>query len=325
MQSNKVITGVQFYLEGRTKKSSFYLVEPNGYEHSLIEEIAKELDLFLPVDSAASKLIQWATGDAGPFALLISLDLKYATLREVDPKVEPLLRQGESVLTFFKYPIQGREKFVAVLDREIGIYPSECKKFGYPKKVNRSLLPRRTHLMGYAEFDPYFVARMGLEPSSAPTGSLVWISLLGNREIQRLGGSPEEIQLELERRLNSTVEDIDQDIHHSFYDKSGLTMSEVSARKARVERYWDLIESLQERLRDLPGDSDTRPELRSKVFDAVQDMDLALELHIISRSVDERSQFGTQGELSMLLWERLVDLELEEASHTNQEKPIDFL
>jgi hypothetical protein len=324
MQSNKVITGVQFDLEGKTKKSSFYLVEPNGHEHSLIEVIAKELDLFLPVDSAASKLLQWTSGDAGPFALLISLDLKYATLREIEPKGEPLLRQGEEVLTFFQYPIQGREKFVAVLDREIGIYPTECKKFGYSNKISRTSLPRRTHLMGYGEFDPYFVARMGLEPSSAPTGSLVWVSLLGNSEIQRLGGSPEEIQLELERRLNSIGEDIDQDSHHSFYDKSGLTMSEVSARKTRAERYWDAIERLQSRLRDLPGELDTRPEFRSKVLDAVQDMDLALELHIISRSVDERSQFGTQGALSMLLWERLVGLELEEAGHTNQEKPIDF-
>jgi hypothetical protein len=101
-------------------------------------------------------------------------------------------------------------------------------------------------------------------------------------------------------------------------------MYEVSARKTRAERYWDAIERLQRRLRDLPGELDTRPEFRSKVFDAVRDVDLALELHIISRSVDERSQFGEQRELSMLLWERLVDLELEEASRTNQEKPIDF-
>ena len=324
MQSNRVITGVKFQLDGKMKKSSFYLVEPNGHEHSLLEVIAQELDLFLPVDSAVSKLFRWATGDAGTFALLISLDLKYATLREVDPKGEPLLRQGERVLAFFKYPIQGREKFVAVLDREIGIYPSECKKFGYPKKVSSSPLPRRTHLSGYAEFDPYFVARMGLEPSSAPTGSLVWVSLLGNREIERLGGSAEEIQLELEKRLTPNAAEVDQDSHHSFYDKSGLTMSEVSARKTRAERYWDAIERLQHRLRDLPGEPDIRPEFRSKVFDAVQDMDLALELHIISRSVDERSQFGTQGELSMLLWERLVDLELAELGHTNEEKPVDF-
>ena len=324
MQSNKVITGVKFHLDGKMKKSSFYLVEPSGHEHSVIEVIAQELDRFLPVDSAVSKLFRWATGDAGAFTLLISLDLKYATLREVDPKNEPLLLPGESVLTFFKYPIQGREKFVAVLDREIGMYPSECKKFGYANKANRASLPRRTHLINYGEFDPYFVAKMGLEPASAPTGSLVWVSLLGNREIERLGGSPMEIQLELEKRLDPNAAEVDQDIHHSFYDKSGLTMSEVSARKARAEKYWDGIERLQDMLKGLPGESDVSTEFRSKVFDAVQDMDLAIELHIISRSADERSQHGVQGELSMLLWERLVDLELAELGHTNEEKPVDF-
>ena len=319
MQSNRVITGVKFGFNYKTLKSSFFLVEPSGHEHSLIEVIAGELDKFISVDSAVSNLLQWSTGKAGPFALLISLDSKYATLREVDKKGEPLLKNGEKVQTFFKYPLQGLPKFAAALEREIGIYPSECKKFGYPNKQNKYSLPRRTHLRGYGEFDPYFVAKLGLEPSSAPSGSLVWISLLGDTEIRRLGGSPENIQLELESRLSSSNQNGSPDDRDAFYDLRNFDMSEIAVRSERAQRYWDAITFEMDRLIDVAGVEERSKVLKAKVTDAVRDIDLAIELHIISRSVDERSRQGANGDLSSILWGRVVDLEFAEGGYSKGE------
>jgi hypothetical protein len=312
MQSNKVITGVKFHLDSKIKKSSFFLVEPSGYEHSLIEVIASELDKFTPVDSAVSNLLQWSTDKAGPFALLISLDSRYATLREIDKKGEPLLRNGEKAQTFFEYPLQGLPKFAGALEREIGIYPSECRKFGYSNRPNRYSLPRRTQLAGYAEFDPYFVAKLGLKPLTAPTGSLVWILILGDTEIRRLGGSPEDIQLELESRLKSTNQNKSPDERDGFYDSSNFRMSEIVARSKRAKRYWDAITYELDRLINVAGQVEIGKVLKTKVADAVGDIDLAIELHIISRSADEKSRPGSYGVLSGILWDRVVDLEFAE-------------
>lgn len=316
MQCNKVITGVNFRVGDKALKASFLIIEPSGFEHSLVEVVAGQLEGYMPVDFALGNLLAWSRGESGPFALLISLDSKYATLRKVDAKGEVLLSIGEEIHEFFGGPIQGGpSKFFQVLDREIGVYPSECKKFGYSNKLNRKSLPRRTDLRGYGEFDPYFMAKLGLDPKSAPTGSLVWTSILGDSAIMRLGGSPQEIKAELQTRLRISPDGTHQDRDHIFYDTNKLTMSEVSSRRDRAERYWHALTYTASQLEGVEAEA----QLEAKVVDAIVDIDLAVELHIVSRCDDERSEFGRQGTLSRLLWNRIGQIEATENPYLKED------
>ena len=290
------------------------MIEPNENQYSLLEDVAGRLESHIPVDSALKNLLAWSRGEAGPFALLISLDSKYAILRELDMQGEASLYSGEEVLTFFHVPIEGgTDKFLEVLDREIGIYASQCEKFGYSTKLNRSNLRRRTHLQQFGEFDPYEMAIVGFFPENSPTGALVWASLLDESEVREFGGFPKFIRAELKKRLRVSVTGKNYDTYdrNGFFDSHRLTMTEIASRKERAHRYWSALERVASQVEG----TESEHELELKVSDAIKSFDLAVEVYVLARFDEENRGLVRRGTLTNLLWKRMRVLDQEDIQY----------
>lgn len=273
MQCWKVLTNVQFD-EGR---KSCFVIESGEY-FNFLDSVTDEIGHYKVSASTMRDFIDWVQGKRGPFVLLVSLDLQFATLRETFSGGEFKLEPGEELLHFWKWPIQGGvEKYAAVLDREIGLLPEVCKKFGYKPIRRLARIPRRVDLSGFAEFNPVFFARVGETVQKTGTLRLMWRFLLG---AEAEGGEKQwqEVAKELASRFLPNASYVPDDfLPENVLNEHGLTMREVEIRRERAHAYSYYVERIWE---DFQDDND-EVRLGHRLAEAIVDLDIALETYVV--------------------------------------------
>jgi len=301
MQCWKVLTNVQFD-EGR---KSCFVIESGEY-FNFLDAVTDEIGQYKVSASTMRDFIDWVQGKRGPYVLLVSLDLQFATLRETFSGGEFKLEPGEELLPFWRWPIQGGvEKYAAVLDREIGLLPEVCKKFGYTPTSEWPKIRRRLDLRGFAEFDPIFYAELRGDVPDAKTLNLLWHYLLGENEDNDSGETFSEIKKELTFRLKPWNDQGHLDfMDGALFDTDRMTMREVEARRKRAEAYAEFIDLLWNDFSDI-GDEDL---LVKKLREAMLDLDLAVEVYVVLFWGNRL--YSGNNKLKGLLWSIIAELTL---------------
>jgi hypothetical protein len=268
MKCTNVLIGMQT-TEG---KRSFFVIEP--YD---LDEVFMAFGEYRVEAEDMRHLRYWAEGKEKPQLLLVSVDLKSAALREKEDKGGPVLLKGESLLPLYKWPVEGGvEKFHAVLERDIGPYPVECKRYGLKGKRSPKLKVR-TNPRYFAEFDPVFFAQVQEDLSSVLTIRLVWHAILG-RAVDNDGGKTyTAIMKELGHRFELGEDFQEPEPYPNFYDTRGFSLAEVESRQHRAASFARLVNNLYETYLE----TNDLEALELRISENVKNLDLALEVYVV--------------------------------------------
>ncbi len=268
MKCTDVLTGVQTS-EG---KRSFFVIEPHD-----LDEVFEAFGEYKVEVEDMRNLRNWTEGNEKEHFLLVSVDLNSAALRQMEDKGRPVLFEGESLLPLYKWPVEGGvEKFHSVLNRDIGPYPVECKRYGLKAKRSPKLKVR-TNLRYFAEFDPIGFAQVPEDLSSGMTVRLVWHAILGQVVDNDGGRTYAAIMKELGHRFELGQDFQEPNEWPNFYDTSGLSLAEVENRQHRAASFARLVTNLYEtylETKDLDA-------LERRVSENLTNLDLALEVYVV--------------------------------------------
>jgi hypothetical protein len=268
MKCAHILSGVQTSRGER----SYFVIEPHN-----LDQVFEAFGEYKVEADDMRTLFSWAAGEEKAHLLLVSLDLKFATLRKEEKEGKPLVLIGEALLPLYKWPVHGGvEKFQSVLQRDIGPYPVECKRYGL-KATRTQKIKGRTNPRRFAEFEPLHFALVREDLSSSNTVSLVWHAMLGRRDDNDKGEKYAAIMKELAYRIDLGRDFQEPEPHLDFYDTSGLSIVEVENRKRRAASYASLVGYLYE----IYLETDDLDALELRIAENLKDLDLALEVYIV--------------------------------------------
>jgi hypothetical protein len=266
MYCESIVTQVRHDVRGVERKDSFFILDADPREPFALEALGE-----CYVDPESMRLLQdWLNGPSSRYQMLVSLDYKYALLREAEE--EFVTKHGEEVLPMLPNPVFGppTEKLIPALTRELRNDPVDRLRYGLKSKGLE--LKKRISFAGMdvLEFDPIFFLYEG-EPGNERDVNLIWRYIANETPDANIP----HVRKEIYERIYSGWK-ADQ----PWFDASELTFDELDLLRERARIHY-------ERLMNCNGEggyfvlSDTKGKKVAEYLNGIKDLAELLELFVV--------------------------------------------
>lgn len=244
MYCKKIAVKIPHWDRHRQKKSSFFVIEADRNEEAEVLQLIgnSKVDIH-----SMWRFKEWQQGLFKDIALLVSLDLKYlivANLNELthiyDPEVylEVELNGDAGV---YGNP---EEKFLPVLRREVRLNPSLGELLGFKLPVNRAPIPRRIDLSGVGfgslEMLDEPIRKAYLEPATAEVDALILAFLAKENWLVPVStGMHDAVEFIIWGYCQSQGDNWPASGPLHLYQVTGLSLEELVQRRIRAKRLRD--------------------------------------------------------------------------------------